>query len=125
MFHELLSTDSSHLLGPPVVPFYPVLGEGSPTKIDYRKKLVPNSNLKLLEDLVREIRPRRKRTLRKVLAQSFPAVAFSLPGWVKPRGHVPWRGLSGAGKVVSKRAVSAHVVFFSFFLFLGGGRGAD
>ena len=28
-------------LGPPVVPFYPFLGEGSPTKIDYRKKLVP------------------------------------------------------------------------------------
>ena len=23
------------------VPFYPFLGEGSPTKIDYRKKLVP------------------------------------------------------------------------------------
>ena len=29
------------LLGPPVVPFYPFLGEGSPTKIDYRKRLVP------------------------------------------------------------------------------------
>ena len=26
-----------NLLGPPVVPFYPFLGEGSPTKIDYRK----------------------------------------------------------------------------------------
>ena len=26
------------LLGPPVVPFCPFLGEGSPTKIDYRKK---------------------------------------------------------------------------------------
>ena len=26
------------LLGPPVVPIYPFLGEGSPTKIDYRKK---------------------------------------------------------------------------------------
>ena len=25
-------------LAPPLVPFYPVLGEGSPTKIDYRKK---------------------------------------------------------------------------------------
>ena len=25
-------------LGPPVVPFYPFLGEGSPTNIDYRKK---------------------------------------------------------------------------------------
>ena len=25
-------------LGPPVVPFYPFLGEGAPTKIDYRKK---------------------------------------------------------------------------------------
>ena len=35
----------------PVVPFYPFLGEGSPTKIDYRKKgtLIPTS---LLEDLV-------------------------------------------------------------------------
>ena len=39
------------LLGPPVVPCYPFLGEGSPTKIDYRKKgtLILTS---LLEDLV-------------------------------------------------------------------------
>ena len=38
-------------LGPPVVPFLtPLLGEGSPTKVDYRKKgtLIPTS---LLEDL--------------------------------------------------------------------------
>ena len=37
-------------LGPPVVPFYPFFGEGSPTKIDYRKKgsLILSS---LLEDL--------------------------------------------------------------------------
>ena len=37
-------------LGPPVVPFYPFLGEGSPTKIDYRRKgtLILTS---LLEDL--------------------------------------------------------------------------
>ena len=31
--------------GPPVVPFYPVFGEGSPTKIDYRKKGCSYSNL--------------------------------------------------------------------------------
>ena len=33
------------LLGPPVVPFYPFFGEGSPTKIDYSKKgtLIPTS----------------------------------------------------------------------------------
>ena len=39
-----------HWLGPPVVPFYPFLGEGSPTKIDYRKEgtLILTS---LLEDL--------------------------------------------------------------------------
>ena len=39
------------LLGPPVVPFYPFLGEGSPTKIDHRKTgtLIPTS---LMEDLV-------------------------------------------------------------------------
>ena len=38
-------------LGPPVVPFYPFWGEGSPTKIDYRKKgtLILSS---LVEDLV-------------------------------------------------------------------------
>ena len=38
-------------LGPPVVPFYPFLREGSPTKIDYRKMgtLILTS---LLEDLV-------------------------------------------------------------------------
>ena len=28
-------------LGPPVVPFYPFLGEGSPTTIDYRKNRIP------------------------------------------------------------------------------------
>ena len=33
------------LLGPPVVPFYPFLGEGSPTEIDYRKKRYPYSIL--------------------------------------------------------------------------------
>ena len=32
-------------LGPPVEPFYPFSGEGSPTKIDYRKKGYPYSNL--------------------------------------------------------------------------------
>ena len=42
-------------LGPPVVPFYPFLGEGSPTKLDYRRKkktvgtLIPPTSL--LEDL--------------------------------------------------------------------------
>ena len=38
-------------LGPPEVPFYPFLGEGSPTNIDYRKKgtLILTS---LLEDPV-------------------------------------------------------------------------
>ena len=37
-------------LGPPVVAFYPFLGEGSPTKLDYRKRgtLILTS---LLEDL--------------------------------------------------------------------------
>ena len=42
-------------LGPPVVPFYPLLlGEGSPTKMDYRKKgtLILSS---VLEDLVGSI----------------------------------------------------------------------
>ena len=33
------------LLGPPVVPFYPFWGEGSPTKIDCRKKGYPYSKL--------------------------------------------------------------------------------
>ena len=32
-------------LGPPVVPFYPCLGEGSPANIDYRKSWDPYSNL--------------------------------------------------------------------------------
>ena len=36
----------SALLGPPIVPFDPFLEEGSPTKIDDKKKLVPTySNL--------------------------------------------------------------------------------
>ena len=40
-----------HVLGRPVVPFYPFLGEGSPTQINYRRKgdLILSS---LLEDLV-------------------------------------------------------------------------
>ena len=41
-FHALLffHTSFRHLanLGPPVVPFYSFFGEGSPTKIDYRRK---------------------------------------------------------------------------------------
>ena len=43
--------DTNSCLGPPVVPFCPFLGEGSPTEIDYRKKgaLILTS---LLEDLV-------------------------------------------------------------------------
>ena len=41
-------------LGPPIVPtFKPLLGEGSPTKIDYRKDKYPYSVLSLLEDLDR------------------------------------------------------------------------
>ena len=42
-------------LGPPVLPFFPFLGEGSPTKIDYRKRKKNKSwysaNLAKLEDL--------------------------------------------------------------------------
>ena len=34
-----------HSLGPPVAPFYPFFGEGSPTKIDYRKNKYPYSIL--------------------------------------------------------------------------------
>ena len=33
------------ILGPPVVPFYTSLGEGSPTNIDHRKSWYPYSNL--------------------------------------------------------------------------------
>ena len=41
------------LLGPPVVPFYPFLGQGPPTKIDDRKNRVPTySHLSNLEDPV-------------------------------------------------------------------------
>ena len=43
--------DSGVLLGPPGVHFYPFLGEGSPTKIDYRK-WVPLILTSLLEALV-------------------------------------------------------------------------
>ena len=41
-------------LGPAVVPFYPFLGEGSPTKIDYREKGTPILTSRLLEDLATE-----------------------------------------------------------------------
>ena len=39
-------------LGRPVVPFYPLLGEGAPTKMDYRKKVGTLILTSLLEDLV-------------------------------------------------------------------------
>ena len=43
------SPSTRRILGPPVVPFSPLFGEKSPTKIDYRKKgLILTS---LLEDL--------------------------------------------------------------------------
>ena len=40
----------SRLLGHPVVPFYPFVGEGSPTKIDYRKKVGTLILTSLLEE---------------------------------------------------------------------------
>ena len=47
-------------LGPPVVPFFPLIffwGAGSPTKIDYRKKVgYPCSNLSSLEDLHKDLK---------------------------------------------------------------------
>ena len=46
--HTVLITPTK--LGPPVVPFYPFLGEGSPTKIDYRRKGILTLS-SLLEDL--------------------------------------------------------------------------
>ena len=42
--HDTLVVRGGHglVLGPPVVPFLtPFLGEGSPTKVDYRKELAP------------------------------------------------------------------------------------
>ena len=44
---KLRSSNGQHgtLLGPPVVPFYPFFGEGSPTTIVYRKNGYPYSNL--------------------------------------------------------------------------------
>ena len=63
---------SVRLLGPPVVPFYPFLGEGSPTKIDYRKKGYPYVNLStkgpsLCTNLLDDVNPQ------------FPAGAARLP----------------------------------------------
>ena len=50
--YSLLTTSRS-----PVVPFYPFLGEGSPTKIDYRKKgaLILTSLLEDLDVFVRHL----------------------------------------------------------------------
>ena len=47
---QYLEFEADHRQGPPVVPFYPFLEEGSPTKTDYRQKgtLILTS---LLEDL--------------------------------------------------------------------------
>ena len=42
---------SANIIGPPVVPFFPFWGEGSPTKIDYSKKKTGTLFLSsLLED---------------------------------------------------------------------------
>ena len=41
-----------YILGPPEVPFCPLLGQGFPTKIDYRQKGHPYSSLSNLEDQV-------------------------------------------------------------------------
>ena len=51
MILSILNDVKVSILGPPAVPFYPFLREGSPTKIDYRTKgtLILTS---LLEDLV-------------------------------------------------------------------------
>ena len=59
-------------LGPPVVPFYPFLGEGSPTKIDCRRKgtLILTS---LLEDLW-ENPPPPFDSLEKTPASTHPAI---------------------------------------------------
>ena len=48
--HAVPSCLIVHSLGPPVVPVDPLLGEGSSTKIDYRKKgaLILTSPLKNL-----------------------------------------------------------------------------
>ena len=52
-FWELVSLACGLISGlDPVVPFYPILGEGSPTKIDYRKKSGTLILTSLLEDLV-------------------------------------------------------------------------
>ena len=53
--HVQLNKTPCSTKGPPVVPFYPFSGEGSPTKMDYRKrKKYPCSNLKILEDLANQ-----------------------------------------------------------------------
>ena len=43
--HVLVQVSKLRLLGPPVLPFYLFFGEGSTTKIDYRQKGYPYSNL--------------------------------------------------------------------------------
>ena len=51
-FHTMSDKRGNVYLGPPVVPFYPFFGEGSPTKIDDRKKGTLIILTSLLEDLV-------------------------------------------------------------------------
>ena len=44
---QVLGFQFPAILGPPVVPFYPFFGEGSPTKGDYSKKGYPYSNFSI------------------------------------------------------------------------------
>ena len=80
-----------HILGPPVVPFYPFLGEGSPAKIDYRKKgtLILTS---LLEDLVYPPHDVRR--------------SPDSPQTIKSRAHFGWPQDGGSFKPAPERVPS-------------------
>ena len=92
-------TRFKHHPGPPVVPFCPLFGEGSPTKVDYRKK--GGLILSLLEDLVILLSP---------LGLLLPGVA----GWCWPFGQFPMWGFHGLGRTCARPQVGFRRVGVQF-----------
>ena len=96
------------LLGPPVVPFYPFLGEGSPTKINYRIQgtLILTS---LLEDLTQHM-PASEKIVLSLCLKLVSAVRFPLRdpctgfrSWSVPRHPAVFHFPFGALKLATNR----------------------
>ena len=85
--HKLAESLPKSRLGPPVVPFYPFLGEGSPTRINDRKQGYPFLT-SLLEDLVGRIEFHRlilRRRIIRSVAADMKTIYLQVPLEWEPR----------------------------------------